>query len=98
MLAGSDRLAVKHVDLANQFFLRPLFIYKTQCFRTFQRPAVSGHRFVKGKHAHSFARCLLRVFQSVLVFTGMNVVIREPLYSAAAWSAMTLQSFRRVAM
>src|SRR5262245_3336630 len=98
MLTGGDRFSVKHVYLADQFFLCQLFIHQAQSFRALQSSAVGGYSLVKSKHPHSFARCLLRILESLFIFAGMNVVVCESLYGAVAWSTMMLESFGCVAM
>src|SRR5215211_7429520 len=96
MFRCENGVAVQHEGFANRFFLRELLFCKSQGFGTITRAAVSRNRFVKRKHTNCLRRSLLRVFQTLLVITGLNVVMGQLLDRAGKLLTVSLQAFRNM--
>ena len=77
MFAGEDCFAMKHVNLADRFFLFELFGDEAQCFRAIERASVRRDRLVESKHALRFGGCLFRVLQTALVIAGLDVMMGQ---------------------
>ena len=77
--------------LANSFFLGQLLFRQSQSLGTIACAAVSRDRFVKSKNARSFSRSLFRIFETLFMIAGLNVVMGQLLNRTGKLLTIALQ-------